>query len=189
MKKLALLFVAMLMSTTFFAQEHLDFRGVPIDGHIDDFIIKMTELGYTLDKKVDNAAIMTGKFTGKDIDLYILCSPKTKTVWKVAALFDKATSWSSLKSSYFEYKKLYTQKYGKPESSYEFFSDPYYEGDGYELQALRKEKCHYFTMYDLEGGVVVVQLTTTECLQLGYEDNINGELTKKERTSSALDEI
>ena len=189
MKKFALLFVAMLISTTFFAQEHLDFRGVPLDGHIDGFISKMEELGYTLEKKVDNAAIMSGKFTGKDVELYILSSPKTKTVWKVAALFEKATSWSSLKSSYLEYKELYTQKYGKPESSFEFFKDPYYEGDGYELQALRNEKCHYFTMYELEGGVVAVQLMSSGCLQLGYEDNINGVLRNAEKTSSALDEI
>lgn len=188
MKKLVLLFAVMLMSTTFFAQEHLDFRGVPIDGHIDAFVSQMERLGYTVDKRIDNSAIMNGKFTGRDVELYIFSSPKTNTVWKVVLYFDKG-SWSSLKSSYFEYKGLYTQKYGKPTSSYEFFSDPYYEGDGYELQALRKEKCHYLSIYKLEIGSIAVQLSEYEQLKLVYEDNINCELKNIEQTSSALDEI
>ena len=188
MKKLALLFVAMLMSTTFFAQEHLDFRGVPLDGHIDDFVTKMEKLGYRLDEKTDNIATMSGKFTSRDVELYVFSSPKTKTVCKVVMYFNK-DSWSSLKSDYFEYKRLYTQKYGKPSSSYEFFSDPYYEGDGYELQALRKEKCHYLSIYKLETGSIAVQISEYEQLKLVYEDGINIDLNKKERTSSALDEI
>ena len=188
MKKLALLFVAMLMPTMFFAQEHLDFRGVPIDGHIDDFVSKMEGLGYVLDKKADNIATMNGKFTGRDVELYVFSSLKTKTVWKVVMYFDKG-SWSSLKSDYFEYKKLYTQKYGKPSASYEYFSDPYYEGDGYELQALRKEKCHYFSMYNVEAGLLAVQISEYEQLKIAYEDKANTELKRNEQTSSALDEI
>ena len=188
MKKLVLLFTVMLMSTTSFAQEHLDFRGVPIDGHIDDFVSKMEGLGYTLEKKVDNAVIMEGRFTNKDVNVYILSTPQTNTVWKVAVYFDEATSWSSIKNSYREYKDLYKKKYGVGES-YEFFSDPYYEGDGYELQALRKEKCNYVTYFEPATGYVTVKMSSSECIVIAYEDKVNTELKKKEQTSSALDEI
>ena len=189
MKKLALFFVAMLMSTTFFAQEHLDFRGVPIDGHLENFISKMEGLGYKLTKIVDNAAIMSGKFTNKNAELIILASPKTKTVWKVAVSLDEAVSWSSLKSSYREYKELYTKKYGTPSNSFEYFKEPYYEGDGYELQALRKEKCTYMTYYELETGYVIVKMTSSGRISLGYEDKKNTDLDTAESTSSALDDI
>lgn len=188
MKKLALLFVAMLMSATFFAQEHLDFRGVPIDGHIDNFVSKMEGLGYTLDNKSDKSAKMSGQFTGRNVELWIFYTRKTHTVWKVVMYFDES-SWSSLKSDYFEYKKLYTQKYGKPSSSYEFFSKPYYEGDGYELQALKKEKCHYLSIYKLETGSISIQISEFEQLKLAYEDGINADLMTEEKNSSALDEI
>lgn len=188
MKKLVLLFVAMLMSTTFFAQEHLDFRGVPIDGHIDNFVSKMEGLGYTLDNKSDKSAKMSGQFTGRNVELWIFYTRKTHTVWKVVMYFDE-DSWSSLKSDYFEYKKLYTQKYGEPSSSYEFFSKPYYEGDGYELQALRKEKCHYLSLYKLDTGTIAVQISEFEQLKLAYEDEINSDLMTEEKNSAALDEI
>ena len=189
MKKLVLLFAAILLSASSFAQEHLDFRGVPIVGHLERFITKMENLGYTLDRIVDNAAIMSGKFTNKNAELIILASPKTKTVWKVAVHFDEEVSWSSLKSSYREYKELYTKKYGTPTNSFEYFKDPYYEGDGYELQALRKEKCTYVTYYKLSSGYVFVKMTSSGAISLGYEDNINTELDTTESTSSALDDI
>ena len=188
MKKLVLLFAAMLMSTMLFAQEHLDFRGIPIDGHIDEFISKMKELGYKMADKIDGIAIMEGKFTNKNVNLFIVYTQETNTVWKVAVFFDKATSWSSIKSDYREYKELYEKKYGAGRS-YEFFSDPYYEGDGYELQAIRKEKCRYMTFFDCATGGIIVEIDNSERLLISYEDDINAKLDKKERTSSALDEI
>lgn len=189
MRKFALLFVALLMSTPFFAQEHLDFRGVPIDGKLADFVVKMEKLGYTVDKKIDNVVIMNGKFTNKPAEIYILATPQTKTVWKVAVHFDDAVSWSSLKSMYREYKELYTKKYGSPSNSFEFFKDPYYEGDGYELQALRKEKCTYVTYYEVEAGFLAIRMTSSGAVSLAYEDKENSDLDTNEKNSSALDEI
>ena len=79
MKKVITLFAAMLLSLSLFSQEHLDFRGIPIDGHIDNFVAKMKTLGYVLDNKEDDAVIMKGKFTNRDADIFILCTPKTAT--------------------------------------------------------------------------------------------------------------
>lgn len=188
MKKLALLFAVMLMSTTFFAQEHLDFRGVPINGHVDSFIAKMEGLGYTLEENSDGVAMMEGKFINKDVDLFIVYTPQTNTVWKVGVFFDKATSWSSIKSDYREYKELYKKKYGEGKS-YEFFSKPYYEGDGYELQAVRKEKCRYTTFFECATGNITVEISSSERILISYEDGINVKLNRSEKTSSALDEI
>ena len=179
----------MLLSLSVFSQEHLDFRGIPIDGHIDNFIAKMKTLGYTISSKDDVSAIMKGKFTNRDADIFILATPQTKTVFKVFVDFEKESSWSTLKNNYFDYKELYIKKYGETEHAYEFFSKPYYEGDGYELQALTKEKCTYATFFKTQNGIVVVELTKYECLRLAYEDKINIELRDKEKTASALDEI
>jgi len=74
---------------------------------------------------------MNGKFAGKYCEIIITSTPKTNTVWKVSAYFPKETSWLSIKSSYDSYKDQYQQKYGIPSKSYNFFSDPYFEGDGY----------------------------------------------------------
>lgn len=188
MRKLSLLFVALLMSSTFLAQEHLDFRGVPIDGRFDNFIVQMESIGYEIEYKNDYGAIMTGRFTNKNVKLIVLSTPKTNTVWKVSVAFEEAVSWSSLKSSYKEYKQLYTKKYGIGDS-YEFFIDPYYDGDGYELQALELEKCRYMTFFETTNGTIAIELNKSKCLQIGYEDKINSKLAENEKTSSALDEI
>ena len=189
MKKILSLIIVALMPLFVFSQEHMDFRGVPLDGDLNSFIGKMKELGYTLNKLDGDVAIMKGKFTGEDVDLYISATPKTKTVCKVNLYFSEKSSWNSLKSQYEEYKELFSKKYGENKKSYEFFSKPYYEGDGYELQAVRKEKCTYSTFYDTPRGYIAVQISKFECLLVGYEDKINIELRSTEKDSKNLNEI
>ena len=146
----------------------------------------MKSLWYTISSNDDDSAIMKGKFTNRDADIFVLATPQTKTVYKVFVDFAKESSWSTLKSHYFDYKALYIKKYGETESSYEFFSKPYYEGDGYELQALTKEKCTYATFFKTPTGFVVVELTKYECLRLGYEDKINVELRSKPKSKKGI---
>lgn len=182
--------LAFCFSLTVMAQsEHLEFKSVPIDGHIDKFVSDLKKQGYEELHRFDAGVVMKGKFTGKDADIFILPTVKTKTVWKVSAQIGEDESWQSLKSKYYEYIKLYSSKYGEPSSHYEFFSDPYYEGDGYELQALKKDKCTYWTAYTLTNGVLTVSITSQGKISLSYEDSKNAELMKQEKKSNALDDI
>ena len=189
MKKIALLFVAMLMSTTFFAQDHFGFKGVAIDGNIEEFVSQMAKEGFKIDKKANNIVTMTGEFTKKNVTLQILSTPQTNTVWKVSVIFEEGVTWSSLKSSYTEYQELFTKKYGKPQSHVETFSEPYREGDGNELQALRNRKCTYSTIYELKTGTINIELDKAEVLKISYEDGLNAQLKDTEKVASILDEI
>lgn len=171
------------------SQKHIEFRGIPVSGNLNTFVGKLGGLGYKVAERSDNAVLMEGKFTGKDVEIIVFSSKKTKTVWKVLVRFDKATSWSSLKYDYEYYKSAFTKKYGNPETSYEFFSDPYYEGDGYELQAVRVEKCHYVSFYNTEGGVVYIEMDKSERLCVHYEDSVGTEKQKKERDEAVIDDI
>jgi hypothetical protein len=100
------------------------------------------------------------------------------------------TTWSLLKSQYEEYKELYKKKYSDIEcKSFEFFKDPYDEGDGYELQALSLDKCIYASFFDTPAGYIAVKLSSTACVSISYEDGINIELRDSERESEALNEI
>ena len=190
MKKLLFLVLAFCFSITAMAQnEHLEFKGVPIDGHIENFVSELKKQGFVEEHRFDTGVIMKGKFTGKDANIFILPTAKTKIVWKVAAQIGEDEAWQTLKSNYFEYVKLYSSKYGEPTHHYEFFSDPYYEGDGYELQALRKDKCTYWTAYELTNGVLTVSITSQGKISLSYEDSKNAKIMKQEKTSNALDDI
>ena len=189
MKKFLFVFVTLFFSMSLYAQEPLEFRGLPIDGNLTNFVSKMKSIGYTVIDEEDNLVFMKGKFTNRDVKLLVCSSVKTHTVWKVCVLFDEARSWSSLKSDYLEYKDLFTKKYGKASDSYEFFLSPYYEGDGFEFQALRNEKCHYITFWENNVGYIAVQMKASERLGIDYEDKINSKISSKEQDSSALDEI
>lgn len=120
---------------------------------------------------------------------YILASPKTKTVWKIAVFFPKETAWYSIKSAYNKYKDQYTTKYGNPSKSYNFFSNPYYEGDGYETSAIRNGKCHYASFWDIANGNIVVSISTYMQVEIEYEDKINSDINDKEKEGNIQGDI
>lgn len=185
-----LIIVCLIAVISSFAQSsHLEFKNIPIDGKLSDFVSKLEKEGFVFKKYArDYVAVMEGVFAGNYATIYILATPESKIVWKVTAGYNEKESWNSLKSDYLEIRSLYTTKYGAPEH-FEFFSKPYYEGDGYELQALRKEKCTYASFYSLPLGTVVVEITQFCKVQVGYEDKSNYEIKKKEEEKAALNDI
>ncbi len=169
--------------------EHMTFKGVPIDGKLEIFISKLVKQGFTVEYQTDNGAILEGEFAGKsNCSVIVVTTQISKIVWKVAVQFPKKSSWYSLKDEYQTFKTSYTNKYGKPKS-YEFFSKPYYEGDGYELQALRNKKCSYISFFATEQGSIVLELNSDEEVQVGYEDGINSEVAQQEKKQIVSDDI
>ena len=105
--------------------------------------------------------------------------PKTQNVCKVIVLFPKKSTWSQLKTDYFNKKKMYLSKYIL-DSDFEFFSAPYEEGDGYELRAVLNNKCKYFTFFKVEGGHIAVNIDKDAQIKVTYEDEENINLAQKE---------
>lgn len=196
MKKFALLLIALLMVTPIFAwdnnnhvimeaaqmaasskpQRHFQFRGVPIDGHVKKFVTKMKKLGYTEKTQHDGAFIMKGTFTGRDAELYIAYTPKSKTVYNVGVYLDKSLSWDYLKELYNTYKEEFTKKYGAEGYPREYFEPPYKEGDGKELEALAEGKCVYASFFPFNEGEAILNLSRQGQLVIVYADNQNKEL-------------
>lgn len=169
--------------------EHIEFRGLPVYGNLEKFVSQLEALGYKQTERIDNAVAMEGSFTGKEVTLFVFASKKTKNVWKVQVRFDKSTSWSSIKADYKYYKEAFEKKYGKYDVCYEFFSKPYYEGDGFELQALRYEKCSYFTSFNVTGGVIWITMDKSERLVINYEDATGTEIQRQEKEAAVIDDI
>lgn len=94
---------------------------------------------------------MKGFFEKEFCEIGIRASEKGDNVFQVSVIFPKSSSWSSLKSKYYEYKNALSAKYGKPISEETFFS-PYSEGDGREITAICEEKCTYASAYILDNG-------------------------------------
>ena len=196
MKKINLLITTLLLSLSVFAQGHLTFKGLEINGSLAEFSAQLSSMGYTLFYTNDSgdAKVFKGPFAGyDDCKIFVLATPKTKTVWKVAVNFPEQKSWSTLKSMYNNYKVSLTNKYGDPASDYHFFSKPYYEGDGYEFQALRNEKCFYTAMFENDLGDILIEIDDKDYnsgqVCISYEDKINGELRQSEKQQNINNDL
>ena len=187
-----LLIISLFCITTVQSQsQHMLFKNIPIDGALDSFVRKMEREGFTTTYSYQDGTVvvMKGPFIGQICEIYIIATNNTKTVWKVVAQLPQKKSWNTLKTDYFKLKELYTTKYGQPSDSFEFFSKPYYEGDGYELQALRKDKCNFVTFFTFQEGGITVKIGTDGNINLAYEDFINSEIDTKEKEDIITEDI
>jgi len=186
MKRISLLLLSLFISLTLYAQDHLTFKGIPIDGPLSAFVEQMKAAGFTLTLSTTNGVAMEGTFAGfDDCTVLIVCTANSKTVWKVAVKLPVQNSWSSARYRYADFKDRFTDKYGKPSDCFEFFMSPYEEGDGYELQAIGLEKGHYSTYWQLPGGIIAVEISasnnTKGWVQFTYEDNQGASLKEMEQ--------
>lgn len=169
--------------------KHLEFKGIPIDGTVNEFVAKLEKLGYILTEKEKDGAFLSGQFTGKEATIVVMGTMKSSTVSMVCVQLPKNNTWFGAKSEYMYYKELFTQKYGEPSRHREGFDRPYYEGDGYELSALSRGKCHYTSLFVVENGTIMISLGNGGRLSIFYEDTINSKIDEAEKASSIINDI
>jgi hypothetical protein len=175
MKTLSILFL--FLSNFLYAQE---FMGVKVGGNETAFINAFKAKGFTLDaKKHPTVNTMKGVINGQPVDLYVLATPKTHLVWKISIFYPEQASWSSLKYDYNKMLSILTEKYGEPSNKFDFFSSPYYEGDGYEMTAVAIEKCTYASFWD--NPMVSLQISKYKQVKISYENKENSALDDKEK--------
>lgn len=165
------------------------FKGIPIDGKLNDFILLMQKEGFVLSSKEDNIGIMKGSFIGENCEIYIISSPLTYTVWKVTAFLPEKTNWYSLKNDYNDIKQKYILKYGEPTNDYHFFASPYEEGDGYEMTAIAMDKCYYRTFWEIPEGSISTGISKYKQISLSYEDKLNVKIKQKEENDQVMNDI
>lgn len=178
------------MSVCATAQEHMSFKGIPMDCDLITFVSKLEAKGFTNQRNTsETSAWVKGNFAGiDDCEILILSTSTSKLVWKVVVYFPERISWYSLKREYNNFKDSYTEKYGKP-NSYEYFSQPYYEGDGYELQALKLEKCTYESFFKTTLGYICLSIYKTNQVKVSYEDAVNVILKSSEKEKKVSNDI
>ena len=184
---LMLFFICLFISLN--AQDHICFRNIPINGHLSVFVQKMKTLGYKSIYSSEKAEVFEGIFAGKEANIYVLASSKSKTVFKVTVLYPKRETWLKLKSEFLDMKDLFQKKYGTPNDVYDFFDSPYEEGDGYEIQALKSDKVHFVVFWDDKDGVIELSIDESCQVQITYEDNKNTIIANRELDDSRLRDI
>lgn len=160
------------------------FNGVPIKGNLQTCIANFKQKGFTFIKYNEYGATMSGVVANKQVELYIIMTPKSKVVCKLSMYFSKQQGWSSLYSEYSKVKEMLTLKYGEPDYISEEFITPYKLGDGYETTALEIEKCNYNSIWLYKDNTnIVVEISKYLQIYLSYENEDNMKIKKIEENS------
>lgn len=169
-----------------FAQtsEHLSFKGVPIDGTLDEYVSKMKQNGFTHLGTEDGTAILNGDFAGyKDCHVGVSTLKQKDLVYKIGVLFPEKDTWSRLSTNYFDLKQMLTEKYGKPSDVVEKFdgySQP--KDDDDRMYKVKFDNCKYHSVWQTDKGEIQLSIdhsSVTSCfVKLAYFDKINGDKIK-----------
>ena len=189
MKKIFFFFLFAVISYTVFAQsasEHLTFKGVPINGTLNEFVSKLKQKGLAHIGTEEGIAMLKGDFAAyKNCTIAAVSLKQKNLVAKVGVIFPSLETWSSLSNNYFSLKEMLTKKYGEPEVCIEEFQTKIMQNDdNSKIHEVRMNRCKYVTGYTTEKGDIELQIKgsfTDGCyVTLIYFDKINGEVIEAE---------
>ena len=112
MKKILITLTVLFAVIDIMAQEHLSFKGIPIEGSMTEFCQKLKSKGFTSIGRENNITLFSGDFTGRQATVGVTATDDGKNVFAVVVLFDPSGEWNTLVNTYDYYKDLYTRKYG-----------------------------------------------------------------------------
>ena len=157
MKKALLFAIMFVLSVNSIAQnteEHMKFKGIPIDGTLSDFTQKMKQKGFTFKGIEDGMAMFEGEFAATKGCTIIAVAKSTNAVHKVAVVFPDCDTWSCLSNKYESLKDMLTQKYGEHALNIEKFDDNYIRDDGDRFYNVRMDRCKYVSSWITEEGEI-----------------------------------
>lgn len=193
MKTIFLTLVLTLTTALTFAQtsEHLSFKGVPLDGTLDEYVSKMKQNGFAHIQTEDGTALLSGDFAGyKDCIVGVSTLKQKDLVYKIGVLFPAKDTWSRLSTNYFDLKKMLTEKYGKPTDvveKFDSYSQP--KDDNARMYEVQFDRCKYYSIWETDKGEIQLSIdhnSVTSCfVKLAYFDKINSAKIK----AKAIDDL
>ena len=174
------LLVFLFVSVSCYSQS---FDGVPISGDVSTAISRLKAKGYVVLKYYPQAVRLSGKVANRNLELWVFSTPISKKVFKMIAYLPEQSSWYSLRISYSSMLETLINKYGQPDDYANTFITPYYEGDGYELQAIELEKMDYHAYWFKRNNLTVgVEISKFKQVKLSYENNLMMDVKDREQT-------
>jgi hypothetical protein len=173
------------------SSKHLTFKGVPLDGTLDQYVSKMKQNGFKHLSTEDGVAALQGDFAGyKDCYVGVSTLKQKDLVHKIGVLFPENDTWSTLSGNYFDLKQMLTEKYGKPSDvveKFDSYSQP--KDDELKMHEVRLDGCKYYSIWETDKGQIQLSIdhkSTRSCfVKLAYFDKINSATVKKQ----ALDDL
>jgi len=170
------------------SSDHLSFKGVPIDGTLDEYVLKMKKSGFMHSGTQDGLAILKGDFAS-----YKNCTVEVSTfiakdlVNKIIVMFPNVDNWTSLSSNYFNLKEMLTEKYGRPAESKEKFQPYKADDDVSKMIHVLLGNCKYYAIYKTDKGTIELSIEQIDnkrsFVKLAYFDKINGAIINEKAKS------
>lgn len=179
MKKLLISTLAVLFSILGQAQEHLTFKGVPIDGTLDEYVTNMQEAGFEFLFEENGIAMLKGEFAGyRNCRIGVITLKSIDIVNRITVLFESHNDWNSIYNNYESLKTMLKQKYGKRVESVETFEGyTIPKSDSEKMLALTMERCTYYTTWSTDKGIIGLEIINDDVytgrVRLSYIDGIN----------------
>ncbi len=193
MKKIVVTLFLLMSFTLIFAQssEHLKFKGVPIDGTLNEYVSKMKQAGFQLVGTDDGVALLEGEFAGYRGCLIAVSTLKSVNVVNtIGVVFPARENWSSLEGDYEHLKSMLTEKYGEPSDVVEKFQgygDP--QTDQEKWINIMTDNYTWYTIFETENGDIQLSLEKGDYgeyfVLLKYFDKINTEAVR----SAAMEDL
>ncbi len=187
MKKVITTLTLALFTMLALAQEHLEFKGIPLDGTTATYVQKLTKSGFKHEGKVDGDEVFSGTFTGKECTVFIESTPVTNTVHTAYVVLKEQSDWATLKADYSLLKKGLTTKYGEPRECVEEINDYFKDGDGHEYLAFSNGKAKWYADYRTSLGTISLYIREQNYSKLTvivrYVDAKNSEKGIRELTA------
>ena len=194
MKKLvSIILLLSLMPFSLLSQEeeHLKFKGVPIDGTLKEFTSKLVKTGLKEIGQENGQVMLFGDFAGfRDCMIYATTTPGKDLVYMVAAMLNPTDHWSALQRDYEALNSMLKIKYGEPSEvieEFQSFSKP--KSDSEKILYLKTDRCNYQTIFDTKKGRIAVKLAHGDkdlCFVIiAYEDGINA----LRHSNAAIDDL
>ena len=191
MKKILLCIVSVLFAISAMAQsEHLSFKGVPIDGTLDQYVAKMKAAGFTYLGLQDGTALLQGDFAGfKGCTVGVSTLKSVNVVSTIGVIFPACNDWSSLEQNYDHLKSMLTEKYGQPSDVVERFQNGTPRDNNSRLHELYMDRCTWYTTFTTPKGDIQLSLHKGEYnsyfVLLKYYDKINTDTVRQQ----AMDDL
>ncbi len=173
------------------SSDHLTFKGVPINGTLNEYVSKLKKNGFSHIGTENGIAMLKGDFAAyKNCFVGVSTLKQKDLVSKITVIFPEQDTWSTLSSNYFSLKELLTEKYGEPsEIVEEFQSNSQPRDDNYKMYEVKLDRCKYYTTYETDKGSIQLSIDhdsiTSSFVRLTYFDKINGNIIR----AKAIDDL
>ena len=166
MRKLLITLTMLFAVINIMAQEHLSFKGIPIEGSMTAFCQKLKAKGFTQMGRDNNVTMFTGDFTGRQATVGVGATDDGKSVHSVVVIFNEISEWNTLVNTYDYYKGLYIRKYGEPSACREH--NPSRQDSNISLMyELGQGTVTYASAWNVTGGTIELSIE-----KAGYSDGV-----------------